>query len=75
VATGTGFFYGRLSKPDPDITKRQYDVFLVTAKHVLDEWRAQQAAGIAKGLLLTGIIHEAGLFGLVVGNARGRVVS
>jgi S1-C subfamily serine protease len=53
VATGTGFFYGRLSKPDPDLAKRQYDVYLVTAKHVLDEWRAQQAAGAAKGLLLS----------------------
>jgi S1-C subfamily serine protease len=52
VATGTGFFFGRLSKPDPDLAKRQYDVYLVTAKHVLDEWRAQQAAGAAKGLLL-----------------------
>jgi S1-C subfamily serine protease len=26
---------------------------LVTAKHVLDEWKAQQAAGAAKGLLLS----------------------
>jgi S1-C subfamily serine protease len=51
VATGTGFFYGRLSKPDPDLAKRQYDVYLVTAKHVVDQWRTQQAAGPAKGLL------------------------
>ncbi|MBR0725122.1 trypsin-like peptidase domain-containing protein [Bradyrhizobium manausense] len=53
VATGTGFFYGRLSRPDPDLAKRQYDVYLVTAKHVLDEWKAQQAAGITKGQLLS----------------------
>ena len=53
VATGTGFFYGRLSKPDPDLAKRQYDVYLVTAKHVLDEWRVQQAEGAAKGLQLS----------------------
>ena len=53
VATGTGFFYGQLSKPDPDLAKREYDVYLVTAKHVLDEWKAQQAAGVAKGLLLS----------------------
>jgi hypothetical protein len=53
IATGTGFFYGRLSKPDSDFAKRQYDVYLVTAKHVLDEWKAQQAAGAAKGLLLS----------------------
>src|SRR3974390_3342955 len=53
VATGTGFFYGRLSKPDPDLTKRQYDVYLVTAKHVLDEWKAQQASGPAKGIMLS----------------------
>jgi hypothetical protein len=26
---------------------------LITAKHVLDEWRAQQVAGAAKGLLLS----------------------
>jgi hypothetical protein len=25
VATGTGFFFGRLSKPDPDLAQRQYD--------------------------------------------------
>jgi S1-C subfamily serine protease len=53
VATGTGFFYGRLSKPDPDLTKRQYDVYLVTAKHVLDGWKAQQAAATAKGMVLS----------------------
>jgi hypothetical protein len=53
VATGTGFFYGRLSKPDPDLTKRQYDVYLVTAKHVLGEWKAQQASGPAKGMVLS----------------------
>jgi hypothetical protein len=33
---GTGFFYGKLLKDDPDITKRMYSVFLVTAKHVID---------------------------------------
>lgn len=53
VATGTGFFYGRLSKPAPELAKREYDVYLITAKHVLDEWRAQQVAGTAKGLLLS----------------------
>ena len=26
---------------------------MITAKHVLDEWRAQQVAGPAKGLLLS----------------------
>jgi hypothetical protein len=53
VATGTGFLYGRLSTPDPDLAKRKYDIYLVTAKHVLDGWRAQQAAGPAKGLVVS----------------------
>jgi S1-C subfamily serine protease len=53
VATGTGFFYGQLTKPDPDLAKRQYDVYLVTAKHVLDKWREQQATAAARGLLLS----------------------
>jgi|ERR1039458_1700267 hypothetical protein len=35
--TGTGFFYGQMIKPDPDPKKRQYRVFLVTARHVVDE--------------------------------------
>src|SRR5437762_1168758 len=53
VATGTGFFFGILVKPDQDMSKREYDVYLVTAKHVLDEWKAQQATAVAKGLLLS----------------------
>lgn len=32
---GTGFFYGKLFKDDPDITKRIYSTYLVTAKHVI----------------------------------------
>jgi S1-C subfamily serine protease len=32
---GTGFFYGRLAANDPDIAKRQYEVYLVTAAHVV----------------------------------------
>lgn len=35
VTTGTGFFYGSPINPDDAIEKRQYRVFLVTAKHVL----------------------------------------
>jgi S1-C subfamily serine protease len=50
VAVGTGFFYGRLSLPDPDIAKRRYDVYLVTAKHVLDGWKVQQGSASAKNL-------------------------
>jgi len=53
VATGTGFFYGRLSKSDPDLTKRLYDIYLVTATHVVNAWKAQQAAAPAKGALLS----------------------
>ena len=52
VATGTGFFYGRLSKADPDLTKRQYDVYLITNMFSMNG--AQQAAGAAKGLLFSG---------------------
>ena len=32
---GTGFFYGYLVQDDPDATKRQYEVYLVTAGHVV----------------------------------------
>jgi len=32
---GTGFFYGYLVKNDPDPKKRQYEIYLVTAKHVV----------------------------------------
>jgi hypothetical protein len=32
---GTGFFYGYLIKDDPSPDKRQYEVYLVTAKHVV----------------------------------------
>jgi hypothetical protein len=32
---GTGFFYGYLKKDDPDPLKRQYSVYLVTARHVV----------------------------------------
>lgn len=33
---GTGFFYGYLVKDDADPTKREYQVFLVTARHVVE---------------------------------------
>jgi S1-C subfamily serine protease len=33
--TGTGFFYGYLVKDDEDIAKRQYEIYLVTARHVV----------------------------------------
>jgi hypothetical protein len=56
VAIGTGFFYGHLSKPDPDLTKRLYDVYLVTAKHVLDGWKAQRVAAAANGMLVSDLM-------------------
>ncbi len=41
---GTGFFYGYKAKDDPDPTRRQYAVYLVTAGHVISEFRASQQA-------------------------------
>jgi hypothetical protein len=35
VTEGTGFFYGYLVQDDPDITKKKYAIFLVTAGHVV----------------------------------------
>jgi len=35
VTEGTGFLYGYLVGPDPDIQKRRYAVFLITAGHVV----------------------------------------
>jgi hypothetical protein len=37
---GTGFFYGYLLKDEPDPQKRQYEIYLVTAKHVVEEHAA-----------------------------------
>jgi hypothetical protein len=37
VTEGTGFFYGYLVQDDPDIAKKKYAVFLVTAGHVVKE--------------------------------------
>jgi hypothetical protein len=39
VTVGTGFFYGFKVKDDPDVTKRVYEVYLVTAGHVVAEFR------------------------------------
>jgi hypothetical protein len=36
---GTGFFYGHLVKNDPDPQKRAYEIYLVTAKHVIQKHR------------------------------------
>ncbi len=35
---GTGFFYGHLSQDDPDPLKRKYEIYLVTAKHVVRDF-------------------------------------
>ncbi|MGA8011192.1 MAG: hypothetical protein WB949_02065 [Candidatus Acidiferrales bacterium] len=40
---GTGFLYGHLTKDDPDKTKRQYDVYLITPRHVILEHAAALA--------------------------------
>jgi S1-C subfamily serine protease len=37
---GTGFFYGYKVKDDPDLKKREYAIYLVTAAHVVSEFRA-----------------------------------
>lgn len=34
---GTGFLYGYLVENDPDVTKRKYEIYLVTARHVVRE--------------------------------------
>jgi hypothetical protein len=34
---GTGFLYGYLAKNDPDPTKREYGVYLVTNRHVIED--------------------------------------
>jgi hypothetical protein len=35
VTEASGFFYGDLVKDDPDPTKRLYEVFLITNRHVI----------------------------------------
>lgn len=48
---GTGFFYGYLIRDDPDILKRLYNVFLVTAKHVVVSYRKMQITNPSLGPL------------------------
>jgi len=40
VTLGTGFFYGYKIKDDPEPTKRQYEIYLVTAGHVVSVFKA-----------------------------------
>jgi S1-C subfamily serine protease len=47
--TGTGFFYGHLVKNDPDVTKRLYSTYLVTAGHVVGGYAKMQAANLQIG--------------------------
>ena len=50
LAVGTGFFYGHLTKTDADPLKRRYNVYLVTAKHIVDGWNTLQATIQSRGL-------------------------
>jgi hypothetical protein len=45
---GTGFLYGFLTQNDPDPSKRLYEVYLVTNRHVIDEHVAGQLAAKAQ---------------------------
>ena len=49
-AVGTGFFYGHLVTPDNKPASRVYNVYLVTAKHVVDGWNTLQATVGSRGL-------------------------
>lgn len=42
---GTGFFYGYKIKDDPDPKKREYAIYLVTAGHVVSEFKAASGHG------------------------------
>jgi hypothetical protein len=44
---GTGFFYGHLFQGDPEPTNRKYQVFLVTARHVIDEHMKAQLGNVS----------------------------
>jgi S1-C subfamily serine protease len=44
VTLGTGFFYGYKVKEDTDPARREYAVYLVTAGHVISEFRANSQA-------------------------------
>lgn len=45
VTLGTSFFYGYKIKDDPDPKKREYAIYLVTAGHVVSEFRAISGHG------------------------------
>lgn len=46
ATSGTGFLYGWLINNDSDPTKRQYKIFLVTAKHVIKDYPLADAVHI-----------------------------
>ncbi len=46
ITEGTGFFYGFLADNDPDQTKRKYETYLVTARHVVADHLGQGSADI-----------------------------
>ena len=56
IAAGTGFFYGKLVREGKDISKRNYDVYLVTAKHVINSWKGEQASAALNGKELSDLI-------------------
>jgi hypothetical protein len=45
-AIATGFFYGFQVTNDPDPTKRLYETYLITAKHVITELRSTNLEGL-----------------------------
>jgi Trypsin-like peptidase domain len=49
VTEGTGFLYGYLMKDDPDPKEREYGVYLVTNRHVIEGRAAELATSRALG--------------------------
>ncbi len=47
ATVGTGFFYGHKVKDDPDGTKRLYEIDLVTAGHVVSEFKESKQGDLS----------------------------
>lgn len=46
ITRGTGFFYGYLVKNDPSPERREYELYLVTAKHVVTGYRSSSPSDL-----------------------------
>ena len=71
-AIATGFFYGFLVKDDPDPKNRLYETYLITAKHVIDELRANRLEGLYIKVNPTEASSQSSEFGIPIRDTAGQ---